>query len=202
MFDASTAGRGPQPKTKTINVEANLMAQRLIERRQLHESTRRRLMLLGAITFTALFTIPALYTWMATVRRAASMTAEREAALSTRLIALRKKETTARPAIQESQLLAVVRGRANNYLGRISQYLNCVEPDLALRNLKVEVLAGNMKMTSQADAESYESYKKFIVRCQEAVGKDNVFPRSVKASNLLGDRGVVFDLEHKVQVGQ
>lgn len=202
MFDASTAGRGPQPKTKTINVEANLMAQRLIERRQLQESTRRRMILFIAVACSAVFSLPALFTWMSTATRVAASTMNREADLRTRLNAIREKQETARPAIQESQLLGVVRGRANTYLGRVAEFLNCVEPDMALKSLKVEVLAGSMKISAQAEAESYESYKKFVVRCQEAVGKENVFPRSVKASSLLGDRGVVFDIEHKVQVGQ
>ena len=202
MFDVSTAGRAQQPKTKTINVEANLMAQRLIEQRQLLESTRRRFVMLIAVVMSALFTLPALFSWMSAATRSASMAADREAQLQTRLLAIQKKQDTARPAIQESQLLGVVRGRSNSYLGRLAQFLNCVEPDMALKALKVEVLAGQMKLSAQAEAESYDSYKKFIARCQEAVGKDNVFPRSVKASGLLGERGVLFDIEHKVQVGQ
>lgn len=202
MFDASTAGRGPQPKTKTINVEANLMAQRLIERRQLQESTRRRMMLFLAVAFSAVFSLPALFTWMSTSVRVSGQTLDREADIRRRLLAIQQKAETARPAIQESQLLGVVRGRANTYLGRVAEFLNCVEPDMALKSMKVEVLAGNMKISAQAEAENYEAYKKFVSRCQEAVGKENVFPRSVKASSLLGDKGVVFDIEHKVQVGQ
>lgn len=201
MFDVNTAGRATQPKSKTINVEANLMAQRLIERRSLIETNRRRMVMLFAVVFSSLLTLPALFTWMNAAGATASQSIAQEQNIQKRLADLRKKEDTARPVIQENQLLSVVDSRANNYLGRIVQFLNCVEPDMAISSLKVEVIAGQMKIIATSEAENYEAYKKFIARCQDAVGSDNVFPRSVKASTALGPKGVVFDLEHKTKVG-
>lgn len=202
MFDANTAGRAAPPKSKTINVEANLMAQRLIERRALLESNRRRVLILSAIIFSAMLSLPALVAWLSAATDAAQGAERRESQLRKRIADMKVKQDSARPVIQESQLLSVVGIRSNAYLGRLAQFLNCVETDMALSSLKVEVIAGQMKITSTAEAESYETYKKFVTRCQEAVGMDNVFPRSVKASSLLGPKGVVFDIEHKAKVGQ
>jgi len=201
VFDVNSAGRVTQPKSKTINVEANLMAQRLIERRSLIENNRRRMIMLFAVVFAGLLTLPALFAWMRTANNAAALSSQREAQLQRRLADLRQKEDTARPVIQENQLLSVVDSRANAYLGRLIQFLNCVEPDMAISTMKVEVLSGQMKITATAEAENYDAYKRFIARCQEAVGLDNVFPRSVKSSTALGPKGVVFDIEHKTKVG-
>lgn len=201
MFDASTAGRAQQPKSKTINVEANLMAQRLIERRTLVEANRRRVVILGSILFSSMLSLPAIFSWMNAANNAAASAAKREGQLLTRINEMKAKQDSARPVIQESQLLEVVENRSNTYLGRIAQFINCVEPDMALTAMKVEVVAGTMKITATSEAESYDVYKKFVSRCQEAVGMDNVFPRSVKASNILGSKGVVFDIEHKTKVG-
>lgn len=202
MLDASSAGRGTQPRSKTINVEANLMAQRLIERRSVLDGNRRRVVILAAILFSGLLSLPAIFAWMISANAAAISSSAREAQISSRLSELKKRQDTARPAIQESQLLGVVDSRANAYLGRVIQFLNCVEPDMALSSMKVEVTAGQMKITATAEAEDYDAYRRFVARCQEAVGMDNVFPRSVKARSLLGQKGVVFDIEHKARVGQ
>jgi hypothetical protein len=202
VLDVSSAGRAQQPKAKTINVEANLMAQRLIERRSLMEATRRRAFGLAAVIVIGVLTLPFIVTWMNSSNQKASWAGQREAELRIRLADLQKQQDTARPAIQESQLIEVVKSRSNSYLGRLAQFLNCVEPDMAINTLKVEVIAGDMKMQAQAEAESYDAYKKFVARCQEASGKDNVFPRSVKSSTRLGPQGVVFDIENKARVGQ
>lgn len=201
MFDANTAGRATQLKSKTINVEANLMAQRLIERRVLIDGNRRRVVILAVLLFSSMLSLPAIFSWMSSTSRAAAASISRESQLRKQITDMKAKQDTARPVIQESQLLGLVGIRSNSYLGRVAQFLNCVEPDMALTTMKIEVLAGNMKITATAEAEDYDVYKKFVARCQEAVGMDNVFPRSVKASSILGPKGVVFDIEHKTKVG-
>lgn len=200
MFDANSAGRA-QPRAKTINVEANLMAQRLSERRQMTNDCRRKVVTLVICVAVVGAISPPLLIWTQTATKKASVLAAKQSKLEAEVSSLQKLVEGARPALKETQLLSIVGQRADNYLGRAIQFVNNVEPDMALNSLKIQVLAGQMKVDAQANSENYKAYRSFIARCHAAVGQENVFPRAHRASALLGDDGLAFELEYRVKVG-
>ncbi|MEQ1821073.1 MAG: hypothetical protein ABL949_01040 [Fimbriimonadaceae bacterium] len=199
MFDANTAGRAPL-KAKTINVEANLMAQRLSERRDMANECRRKALTLVIAMMVAAAVLPPSIFWAGSASKLASVTTSKQANLQAQVSSLQQLEATARPALQETQLLDVVRRRADRYLGRSIQFLNLVEPDVALSSMKVSVLAGVMKIDTQANSETYKAYRSFVSKCQETVGIENASARSARPNGLIGAGGYAFDLEYKVDV--
>ncbi len=200
MFDANMAGRA-QPKAKTINVEANLMAQRLTERRQMVDDCRRKTIILVICLTVVSAMSPPLFMWAKGASDKASLLSVRQSKLQSEVSGLQKLEEGARPALKETQLLSVVRQRADNYLGRTIQFLNIVEPDLALNSLKVQVAAGQMRIDSQVNSEDYKAYRSFVSRCKSVVGEENVFARGTRPSPILGQEGYAFELEYRVKVG-
>lgn len=200
MLDTSIVGRGQPNKNRTINVEANLLSQRALERNRIREQIRRKALAILAVSVVTAIAAPALYHWSNRAAKEAQQATLIRNQLATQRAAIEKHKLSTQPILKDTEMRHKIETRQGRYTGRLLEFFNSSRLDMVISQLRVEVIGGEMKITARADAKTYGAYEHFIERLQVAAGKENVVPKSTRAGRELGDDSVVFDLVYKVQV--
>lgn len=177
MLDASSAGRG-QPKFKTINVEANLLAERAAERSQLRQAIRQRGVALVLLTVLGGIACPPLYAWQQKQAVKAAAAAATARTVAAQLSDLRRVQESAAPAMKDSEMRRKAASNAAHYFGRIMEFLDCAKPGVSLATVQGALTNGELKLTLRGEAVDFAHYLRYIENLQKAVGKDSVLPKS------------------------
>ena len=107
VLDVSSHGR-VAPKTKTINVNANLLSQRLAEREHIREWIRKRLIFIGLCIVVAVIALPPLHRAQRKALANAAQLKKKEAAIAQQVIDLQKQQDTVKPAVASEHLLSSI----------------------------------------------------------------------------------------------
>lgn len=197
MLDASSLGRA-QPKTKTINVEANLLSERIAERTRTGESSRTRLFGIGLV-LTVLFLVgPALYRLQSAAGVRASTAKAVAAKLDTQLAELERRAESAQPTVDDDAIVQSLRSADQRFLAHCVATLNSVTSGVAISGVRAEVSSGALIIKVAADAESFEQAQAFLANVKEGRRVKEAFLGSARASTTLGNGGFGFDLQAKV----
>ena len=200
MLDANSYGHAA-PETKTINVEANLLSERLGEREKHIEAARRRLLLIFLTLIVGLAALPPLYRMEARAHKSAVAAKTRADEMGAVLTQVMHEEQGVRPKLATEELRIRVQKQTQELLGHMYLVMNAVTKSIVLGSLKAEVVSGDIKISGGADAESYGDARAFISTAGEGPNVQDMVLSSTRRSDALGNNGVAFDFIKRVKVG-
>jgi hypothetical protein len=189
------------PSTKRIDVEANLLEQWILERRDTKKQIQQRIFVLVGIVGLGFWGASGLNHWRAGV-------AVKQAPVAQRLKAVQGQYAEIVPATggtsdaEIRKMADVSKSHAEAYMGQVVALMNSASASMALSSLKVDVLGGEVKLTGQADAETYYTANEFIQRNNDASKGMNATQISTSGSDLLATGGVSFQFVKKVRIAQ
>lgn len=197
-MDSNTLGRASR-STKSINVEANLLAERLAERSRIAESSRRKLVVLVGATLLCIVAGPSLVRYQSEAARTQGKAQVRADQMSKRRTELEQQVEEAQPKLKESELMGGLRGQSEGVLQQLTGLLNAVPAGVALNGVKLDVVGGAMTFQCSAEAESFEQAQAFLANVRSEPGSKDAFLSSARQSALISPTGVGFDLIKKVE---
>lgn len=188
------------PSAKRIDVEANLLEQWLEERSRARRMIQMRLVGIGVILVATV--------GVATVLgRSRSAVSKKQSAVAQRLKAVRREYAEIVPATGDADPQATVdailtgaKRNADAFMAQVVDLMNSASPAIAFSTLKADVLGGEVKLTGQADADTYYAANEFILRNNDATKGMNATQISTQRSDLLANDGVLFQFVKRVKV--
>jgi Tfp pilus assembly protein PilN len=201
VVEASSSGRAA-PKIKSINVQANLLSQRLTERATLAKVATARVFALVAIVGVAGAVLPVLYGKVSAAQVRASTLEKQLASLKTDVAKAREQSQVALPKIQRIEILQRTMHYDLGFISHLLQVLGSASDDMVIRSIKGEVQGGEMTISAQAESESFEAAQAFLARARQGALAEHVSLNSTRKSDSLGTSGLSFELLKKVTVGQ
>lgn len=201
MQDASLHGRVAH-RSRSINVDANLLDERLEYHARLRTSARNRILILFIAVGLAILVLPPLAHKEADSQKRYEFLSVQETQMKKRLDDLKQVQDSVQPLIEDEQIVAGLHRHAHELLGQVTLFLNNVNPKLALLNVTAEVQGGVIQITSQAQAISYQAASDFVALAAKSPNCKETIISSMSSNPALGKDGVAFDLEQKLQVAQ
>lgn len=198
-MEVSSPGR-VQPKIKSIDVEANLLAERIAERERLLEAlTRKALAALGVLIF-ALLVLPLVYRMQARVAGAAHAAALIEADVAKKLAARKAVLNAMLPKVEGTALVERVHSDSFSVLSLLSGFVDASNDRMVLSSLRGEVVGGDVKTVARADAESYSAAREFVDAIGRLPGTKSAVLKQWRQNEEFGAGAVNFEVEHVGQV--
>ncbi len=201
MVDVSSPGRAA-PKVKSINVEANLLSERIAERERLLDTLSRKAVAALLVLVMAAITLPASYRLQSRMAAKAESVQQTEAALARDLGALKTELDSTKPMMQDNQMMGTSRTYSHNFMHQLISFLNASGSSMVFSSVKGEVLGGELKISASADAETYAAARDFV----DTTGKTDRTKSSVlklwRHNPDFGPNGVTFEVEKMAVVGQ
>lgn len=201
MVDVSTSGRA-QPKTRTINVEANLLSERLIERSRLLDALSRKAFWGIGILVFALMVLPTAYRVQYRLGKRAAVLAVEANTLQRNLANKQAIVESSKPAVEDSRMISDTRIFSANLLDQMLAVMNASDSDMVFSSIKVEVLGGEMKLSGRADAKSYRVARDFVTRIAKAEGTKTAVLKQWRINEEFGPNGVAFEVDRTAGVGK
>lgn len=200
MSTMTLSGR-EAPSTKRIDVEANLLEEWLLERRETKRQIQFRVVGIAGIAILSFWGISTSNNIRTTFAAKQKPVAMRLKAIQAQYNGMMPTTGGASPADIE-KMTEAAKGHADAFVGQIIALMNSASPSMALSSLKVDVLSGEMKLTGQADSETYYAANEFIQRNNDPQKGMNATQLSTSRSDQLAIDGVSFQFVKKVKVSQ
>lgn len=200
MLDTSTAGRA-QLRSRSINVEANLLSQRINERARLNDQIRKKLAAVAVLSGAAILVVPQLYFWQIRQAKSSGVAAIAQAEIRRQMEEVESLQKSNQPKITEAKVGQRVQARSAGFMTNLTRFFNACGPTIAVISTKVDIVGGQLQISAKADAESYAAYQKFVERLQREAGPENVAPKSVRSSADLGPETVIFEIAYRSKLG-
>jgi hypothetical protein len=199
MLQGSLFGRAEGKRT--INVQANLLSERLQERKAVVISAQRKLIFVAVSVALGSVAVP----WLLSVRgdwaRKAQVAGAKTSGLSAELDKLRSSREQAVPQINESDMASMLQRRTHAFLGQVSYVLNGVSPSMACSSVRAEVAGGEASIVFRADAADVDAVRQFVSKTAGGPGSKSAALTATRKSDVLGPTGVSFDFVKRAQVG-
>lgn len=186
---------------RTIDVEANLLTERLSEHSRLVRVAHRKLLVIGLSMFVAGALLPSIYGLRAACAKAVAIHEAKAGNLAKTLSTLQADHAMSVPRIDEHELSRTMRLQATRLLGQLSLVLNSVPKNAACSSVKADVMAGEMTLVISADANGFEAMREFVLKASEGPNTTSAILVSTKRSEALGTGSVSFDFVKKARVG-
>lgn len=201
MPDSTSLGRGLH-RSKSINVEANILNEWQFERQSAVDAIRYRTIILGGLIAFSTISIP-LARAFADEWRAMDIrqTSERRV-LEKKLKMLEADGEHAQPVIAYDKQTSQEHANAQAMLGNLILIINAAPQKVAISKLKAAVTGGELSVELSADSEDSDSAKLFASEAGKGSGVLYTVLASTKKSALLGPDGLGFDIQKKVSVAQ
>ena len=200
MSTMTLSGR-EAPSTKRIDVEANLLDEWIHERRETKKQIQLRIVATIGLAGLGLWSAGNLSNWRAGFAAKQAPVAQRLKAIQSQYAEI-VPATGANTPVDVRAMAESTKKNADAYMGQIVALMNSASPSLAFSNVKADILGGEVKLTGQADAETYYAANEFIQRNNDASKGMNATQVSTSRSDLLANDGVSFQFVKKVRVGQ
>lgn len=201
MIEASTHGRAA-PKTKSINVEANLLSQRLAERASIFGSAQRQLIVASIVTVLSFLVLPVIFRLQATLLGAQRNLEVENYEIADRFSALQKAQSAAMPIIERKKLETSAKANSAEFLGQLLLFMNATDANVSLGSVKATVMGGEMLISTKAEAKSYQTASDFVEAASRGPHGKGTLLSSMKANPEIWPDGVTFVLSKKVKVGK
>lgn len=200
MSTMTLSGR-EAPSTKRIDVEANLLEDWLIKRRSIKKEIQLRVAGIAGVALLGCWGLSGINQWRAGI-------VAKEQPVRQRLKAVQGQyaqvvpTNSGTPDADIQKMVATAKTHSDAYMAQVIALLNSTSPSMALSSLKIDVLGGEVKMTGQADAETYYAASQFIQLNNDATKGMNAAQLSTSRSDLLATDGVLFQFVKKAKVAQ
>ena len=201
MLDASSHGR-VAPKSKSINVEANLLSQRIEERTSIRSEIRKRLAIASIALLIVLIGFPPVYRFHSAETKAYKEVADRDKLLAAQLETLKKTQEQLQPILNDQNLFKSIKSHGNEVLGQLVLFLNNASPHLSLTSISTTVKDGKIEIAANAMATSYMVAADFIKESAKGPNSDGTELGTMGNNPVLGPEGVTFNLTKKIRVSK
>lgn len=191
---------GLEARNKTINVEANLLAERIAEREKVLIAVRRKFLWLVCVLLSGLLFVPPMLAFSAAESRRTERLAKQQQILAAQLASLQAEQRSAEPKLLQQRMMEDVRGNAQRFLGQLLLVLNAAPPQMAFASVKADMNSGEMRIVSRADAESYTAARQFVDGAKGGPGVVDTITSSTRRSDTLGPSGVTFEFVKRVRM--
>lgn len=201
MVEASSPGR-VSPKIKSIDVDANLLSERITEReRHLEALSRRGLAGFGVLVF-AIVALPTSYGLQGKMAERAHAVATREADAAKRLADRKAVLAALQPKMQSTAMLATIRGYSGDFLKQFASFTNSANSRMVFSGVKAEVNGGQVRLSGRADAESYGAAREFVDRLAKLPQTKSAELKQWRQNDEFAEGGVAFEVERVAEVGK
>ena len=201
MVEASSPGR-VSPRIKSIDVEANLLGERIAERERLVDAMSRKAFAGLGILLFGLLVLPAAYRLQARMGKKALAAVEAEGVVARQLADRNEILKLQQPKLEDTQMLDTLHLYADNYFTQLTSLLNSASSGMVFASIKCEVLGGEMKIAAKADAESYSIARDFVAASGKSPKTKSATLKGWRRNEEFGAAGVSFDVEKTAEVGQ
>lgn len=197
MLNANSFGRAT-PNQKSINVEINLLAEWLDERRRLRESRLRSLVIL-ALGFAAMLLLgPSIWKLGSESAERAARAEGRMNQLQGQLAAAQAETEKLQPQVDNQTVLAQSQANIRRFVGEMLVFMNDMPSSVALRLVDVTILGGEVTIRAQADAETFTGSEELVRIAQQTPRTKSAIVSQARRSDALGPDSVSFELVKKV----
>lgn len=184
---------------RSVNVELNLLTERLRERKRLVEQTRRwSLALVGSLVFSVLL-VTGLLDWYRNTKADAARLNLKRSRLAEPAATLKARAEVAGRQLDVSAMLSASSDNTGRFMGALLSALNSIPPTVAISKLHAEVIGGTLTVTGGADAESLRDAQELVLSLKQ--GQSEVVLTSARRNDYLGAGGVGFEFILKTKVG-
>jgi cell division protein FtsB len=199
MIGTSTSGYA-QHKNRSLDLEANLLAERIEEHERVYAVSKKRIITIVLILFISAFVLPYIHNSQVKAIQNAKSANAKVSALTKEFSTIQQNhvETTQQLAIQAMKDKALVRSRL--FTGSLIQVLNNAPSSIALSGLRAEVIGGELQIRGAADAESLTAARSYIQSCGNHPSAIESLLVSAKRNDMLGTGGIQFEFVHRTGV--
>jgi hypothetical protein len=198
-LSANSFGQGAH-KSKSINVELNLLGAWRENRDALEAQIRRNWTILLGIVAVTLVLGPISGFIAYGQQQKLQALASKEATLQKRKATLSEGMKGASPLLEAESVRGSNEKKLSSFLSNLAVIFESTPRSIALTNLRAEVLAGEMQIRLTAESESVEDSGKFI----DNAGKGDSVLASIEVSSRrsrrLAAEGVVFEYMKRVNL--
>lgn len=184
---------------RSVNVELNLLTERLLERKRLAEQTRKWLLALAASSLVGSLTVAGLVDWYQATRARTTQLRAEVNDLSEPAAALRAKAEVAGRQLDVNAMLESTSSNTDRFMRALLYALNANPPTVALSKLHAEVIGGTMTISGTADAEALRDAQDLALSLKQ--GQGDAVLTSARRNDYLGAGGVGFEFILKTKVG-
>jgi hypothetical protein len=184
---------------RSVNVEINLLTERLRERKRLTEQTRKWLLALAASSLISSLVVVGLVDWYQATKTSTTQLREKANELSEPAAALRAKAEVAGRQLDVNAMLESTSRNTDRFMRAMLSALNANPPTVALSKLHAEVIGGMMTISGTADAEALRDAQDLVLSLKQ--GQGDAVLTSARRNDYLGAGGVGFEFILKTKVG-
>lgn len=184
---------------RSVNVELNLLTERLRERQRLAEQTRKWLLVLTASFLVCSLFVAGLADWYQTTKAQATKLKSKVSELTEPAAALRAKAEVAGRQLDVNAMVESTSKNTDRFLRALLSALNANPATVALSKLHAEVIGGTMTVSGNADAEALRDAQDLILSLKQ--GQGDAVLTSARRNDYLGPGGVGFEFILKMKVG-
>jgi cell division protein FtsB len=193
----SSSGLGA-PKARTLDLEANLLAERLVERARTMDQSRRILLALALTGFFALLVLPTLHSQARIAARTALKAQKAAEEKRTILNQLSQEEKSAMLPRERKEMLETQNKRFGWVLTQVASLLNSIPHSMALSALRVTIVGGSLTLEGTADAEHFETARNFVETAAKTPGTTDALLVSTRRNESFAPEAVTFEFLKKV----
>ena len=201
MMRLSSPGSGP-PDDRTLNVEVDLLAEWKAKKALARTRTSGAFWRMAAPLAAAVVLLPPLVQWHSSAGRRATLSARQAGLAHSKRIALESQVQAGKAAMDLQTLRRELATDCRTFFDEVAVVLNSASPAMALRTLRSDVAAAEIKIRCQADADSAATAHRFV----EPAGRGNNVRSSmlsaIRLNSTLGPHGVSFEYIKSIEVGK
>ncbi len=198
-MNANSFGQGAH-KSKSINVELNLLAAWRENRNALESRVRRQWTILLGVVSALVIIGPMIAALAISQKSKLDALQKKEEQLLHRKEALAENMKGASPLLEAESVRGSNEKKLGLFLSNLAIILDSTPRTIALSSLRAEILAGEMQIRLTGESESVEESGKYI----DSAGKGESVLASIEVSSRrsrrLGPEGVVFEYMKRVNL--
>ncbi len=198
-MNANSFGQGAH-KSKSINVELNLLAAWRENRNALESRVRRQWTILLGVVSALVIIGPMIAALAISQKSKLDALQKKEEQLRHRKEALAENMKGASPLLEAESVRGSNEKKLGLFLSNLAIILDSTPRTIALSSLRAEILAGEMQIRLTGESESVEESGKYI----DSAGKGESVLASIEVSSRrsrrLGPEGVVFEYMKRVNL--
>ncbi|MER3412915.1 MAG: hypothetical protein C4341_01510 [Armatimonadota bacterium] len=183
---------------RSVNVELNLLTERLREQKRLAEQTRRWLLALAVSLIVAVLVVVGLVDRYRETRAETAKLKAKANELAEPATALQAKAEVAGRQLDVNAMLDATSQNTDRFMGALLSALNAMPPTVAISKLHAEVIGGTLTISGSADAEALRDAQDLVLSLKE--GQVEAVLTSARRNDYLGAGGVGFEFILKTKV--
>lgn len=188
------------PSVKSINVECNLLLAWRQARAREEARLRKSLVAFGAAVVLGVCTVPPLTSALKHQQKLEAAAQSSVNALGKELTGLNAKRKESDPQVAVQDMVAKSTLKTTAFVGAFLRPLNRTARTMAISDIHIEIIGGDITIRGRADAETYQDGQRFVEEASRSSQVGSAILLSSRRANTLGAKGVSFEFLEKSTV--